>query len=68
MESLSDFIKYMNRHNRHLLREGKKHSIYGDRDNPNIHSPVPRHAALKRGTIRSICKDLQIPDPFKNER
>jgi predicted RNA binding protein YcfA (HicA-like mRNA interferase family) len=27
-------------------------------------APVPRHATLKRGTVRGICKILGVPTPF----
>ncbi len=47
-----------------LLREGARHSVWaiGGADSERI-AAVPRHNEIKPGTIRAICKDLEIPPP-----
>lgn len=45
-----------------LLREGGTHTVWS---NPRIRkiSSVPRHREIKEGTVRAICKQLEIPQP-----
>jgi predicted RNA binding protein YcfA (HicA-like mRNA interferase family) len=43
-------------------REGKKHEIFINPKNNKI-STVPRHKEIKPGTVKSICKQLEIPLP-----
>jgi mRNA interferase HicA len=45
-----------------LYREGAAHSIWF---NPPLHkiASVPRHREIKEGTVRAICKQLEIPQP-----
>jgi mRNA interferase HicA len=45
-----------------LYREGAAHSIWF---NPALHkiASVPRHREIKEGTVRAICKQLEIPQP-----
>jgi predicted RNA binding protein YcfA (HicA-like mRNA interferase family) len=56
----------LERHLRHqgcvLYREGGAHSIWL---NPTLHkiASVPRHREIKEGTVRAICKQLEIPRP-----
>jgi mRNA interferase HicA len=56
----------LERHLRHqdcvLYREGGAHSIWF---NPTLHkiASVPRHREIKEGTVRAICKQLEIPQP-----
>lgn len=59
----SEFEQHLRRHGCRLAREGAKHSIW---ENPTSGSSaaVPRHGELKRGTVRRICIDLDIPQPW----
>jgi mRNA interferase HicA len=56
----------LERHLRHqgcvLYREGGGHSVGF---NPTLHkiASVPRHREIKEGTVRAICKQLEIPRP-----
>jgi len=45
-----------------LYRERGAHSIWF---NPTLHkiASVPRHREIKEGTVRAICKQLEIPRP-----
>ena len=45
-----------------LYREGGAHTIWF---NPTLHkiASVPRHLEIKEGTVRAICKQLEIPQP-----
>ena len=46
------------------LREGARHSVWaiGGPESERI-AAVPRHNEIKTGTVRAICKDLDIPMP-----
>jgi predicted RNA binding protein YcfA (HicA-like mRNA interferase family) len=56
----------LERHLRHqgcvLYREGGAHSIWF---NPALNkiASVPRQREIKEGTVRAICKQLEIPRP-----
>jgi mRNA interferase HicA len=43
-------------------REGGSHSIWLNPKNGKITS-VPRHQEIKDGTVRAICRQLEIPKP-----
>ena len=58
----SNFIKYLQKQNCLLIREGGNHSIYQNQVNKKITS-VPRHKEIKNILVRKICKDLEIPSP-----
>jgi len=45
-----------------FLREGGAHSVWLNPRNSRIAS-VPRHREIKQGTVRAICKQLEIPQP-----
>jgi len=60
-----EFEQHLAAHGCMLAREGARHSVFRNRGN-GMQSTVPRHTELKRGLIIKICKDLEIPDPFKN--
>ena len=53
-------IKHLRRHGCVLIREGSRHSWWG---NPslNTRSAVPRHSEIDDLLARKICKDLGIP-------
>jgi mRNA interferase HicA len=41
---------------------GGRHDIWLNPTNKKT-APVPRHTTIRRGTVRSICKKLDIPLP-----
>jgi mRNA interferase HicA len=43
----------------HLLREGKKHSVYVNTTNMKV-STVPRHEDISDHLAKKICTDLNI--------
>jgi mRNA interferase HicA len=45
-----------------LYREGGSHTIWLNPKNHKIAS-VPRHREIKTGTVRAICRQLEIPEP-----
>ena len=53
-------IKFLTENNCVLLREGKKHSLYKNLLNGNF-TAVPRHPDIQEMTVKSICKQLGIP-------
>ncbi len=58
-----EFLKYLNKHDCKLLREGAKHSWWYNA-HLNKRSAVPRHTEINDFLVRKICKDLGI-DPVK---
>jgi hypothetical protein len=59
---LADLERPLRLHGCVLYREGAAHSICF---NPSLHkiASVPRHREIKEGTVRAICKQLEIPRP-----
>jgi len=57
-----EFIKHLNQHKCHLIREGGNHSWWGN-SSRNTRSAVPRHSEIDDLLVRKICRDLQIPNP-----
>ena len=51
-------IKHLENNGVELIREGKKHSIYGRSE---LITEVPRHTEIIDKLARRICKDLGIP-------
>ena len=51
-------IRHLEKNGAELLREGKKHSIYGRK---GLITEVPRHTEIVDKLARRICKDLEIP-------
>ena len=45
-----------------FYREGGAHSVWLNPANRKIAS-VPRHREIKEGTVRGICRQLEIPSP-----
>ena len=43
-----------------MLREGRRHSIWGDPAS-NTKTAVPRHNEISDNLARRICSDLGIP-------
>ena len=59
---LADVERHLRSHGCVLAREGAGHTIWS---NPAIRkiASVPRHREIKDGTVRAICKQLEIPQP-----
>ncbi len=59
-------LRHLERHLRErgctFYREGGGHSIWLNPANQKI-SSVPRHREIKEGTVRGICRQLEIPPP-----
>ena len=55
-------IRHLRKHGCVLLREGSKHSLWG---NPELgtRTAVPRHTEIDDVLARDICKQLRIPRP-----
>ena len=53
-------IRHLKKHGCHLIREGGKHSIWGNME-LNVKTTVPRHTEIKNQLAKDICKDLGIP-------
>ena len=53
-------IKFLTANGCVLLREGKKHSLYRNIANGKM-TAVPRHPDIQEMTVKSICKQLDIP-------
>jgi mRNA interferase HicA len=53
-----ELITYIVRQGAVLLREGRRHSIYGK---GRYRTQVPRHTEIVDELARKICKDLSIP-------
>ncbi|MFA6536603.1 MAG: type II toxin-antitoxin system HicA family toxin [Candidatus Paceibacterota bacterium] len=54
-----DLILYLRQGHCHLVREGKKHSVFRNLDNNKI-STVPRHREINDFLVSKICKDLGL--------
>ncbi len=54
------FLKHLKKHKCSLLREGGKHSWWGN-PQKNLRSAIPRHSEIKDQLTNKICKDLGIP-------
>ncbi len=59
---LADLERHLRRHACLFYREGGSHSVWIHPQNSKIAS-VPRHREVKEGTVRDICKQLEIPRP-----
>jgi mRNA interferase HicA len=56
-----DLVKYLEKNGFSLLREGKKHSIYSNRERT---VPVKRHRLLDRITANELCKQAGLEPKF----
>jgi hypothetical protein len=56
--------RHLREHGADPLRERARHSVWaiGGSESERI-AAVPRHNGIKTGTVRAICKDLDIPMP-----
>jgi len=59
---LADLERHLRQQGCVLYREGGGHTIWL---NPQLHkiASVPRHREIKEGTVRSICKQLEVSQP-----
>jgi YcfA-like protein. len=59
-----DFEQHLALHGCVFLREGTRHTVF---TNPAVgkNSTVPRHTELRTGLVVKICRDLEIPPPFR---
>ncbi len=58
---LADLERHLRKHSCALYREGGSHSVWINPKNGKI-TGVPRHREIKEGTVRAICKQLEIPE------
>lgn len=59
---LTDLERYLKTQGCLLYREGGSHTIWLNPKNHKVAS-VPRHREIKTGTVRVICRQLEIPEP-----
>ena len=59
---LAELERHLRRHGCIFYREGSAHTIWLNPGSRKITS-VPRHREIKEGTVRGICKQLEIPQP-----
>jgi mRNA interferase HicA len=59
---LRDLERHLHTHGCGLFREGGAHTVWLNPANRKIAS-IPRHREIKGGTVRGICKQLEIPRP-----
>jgi mRNA interferase HicA len=57
-----DLIAHLQAHGCVLIREGAKHSWWGNPVNQR-RTAVPRHTEISDHLARKICRDLGIADP-----
>jgi mRNA interferase HicA len=59
---LADLERHLRSNSCILYREGGSHSVWINPQSRKIAS-VPRHREIKEGTVRAVCKQLEIPQP-----
>jgi len=59
---LADLERHLREQGCVFHREGGAHTIWLNPTKRKI-SSVPRHREIKEGTVRAICKQLEIPRP-----
>ncbi len=59
---LAELERHLRLHGCVLYREGAAPTIWFNPASNKITS-VPRHREIKEGTVRAICKQLEIPRP-----
>jgi len=58
-----ELLRYLQEHDCHVIAESGPHTAVVNLHNGRK-SYVPRHSEIKRGTVRAICRQLEIPCPF----
>ncbi len=56
-----DLVKYLEENEFHILREGKRHTIFTNGDKT---IPVKRHRTFDRITANEICKQAGLKPKF----
>jgi mRNA interferase HicA len=59
---LAELERHLRQQGCAFLREGSAHTVWLNPRNGKIAS-VPRHREIKEGTVRAICKQLEILQP-----
>jgi predicted RNA binding protein YcfA (HicA-like mRNA interferase family) len=54
------FERWLRRNGATLVRHGSRHDLWRCEERETT---VPQHSEIKAGTMRAICKQLQIPLP-----
>jgi len=57
-----ELIRYLEAQGCHLIREGGRHSIWGNPANDRK-TAVPRHSEIRGLLAKKICRDLNIAGP-----
>ena len=59
---LRDLERHLRDHDCDFWREGGNHAVWW---NPKLRkmAAVPRHREIKAGTVKAICRQLEIPVP-----
>jgi mRNA interferase HicA len=57
-----DLLKHLRAQGCELLREGRSHSVWVNRA-PQQQASIPRHREINDYTVRSICRQLGVPEP-----
>jgi mRNA interferase HicA len=59
---LLDLERHLRAHGCRFAREGGSHTLWINLVTRKI-APVPRHREIKEGTVRALCRQLEIPHP-----
>ncbi len=59
---LRDLERHLTEHGCVVVREGGNHTLWRNPLAGKV-APVPRHKEIKEGTIRAICRQLEINRP-----
>jgi mRNA interferase HicA len=59
---LAELERHLRQQGCALLCEGGTDTVWSNPQTRKI-SSVPRHREIKEGTVRAICKQLEIPQP-----
>jgi predicted RNA binding protein YcfA (HicA-like mRNA interferase family) len=59
---LRDLESHLRQHGCQFYREGGAHTVWLNPQRRKLAS-VPRHREIKEGTVRGICRQLEIPAP-----
>ena len=57
---LRQLIRHLKKHECYLIREGSKHSWWGNAVTGD-RTAVPRHTEIDNNLAKKICKDIGIP-------
>ncbi|CAN5717385.1 type II toxin-antitoxin system HicA family toxin [soil metagenome] len=57
-----DLIRYLEKHNCFLLREGANHTVYKNLSNGKS-TTIPRHREIKENLAKKIFDDLDVKRP-----